>query len=153
MKKKLPEMLNVISIMTIGWSSMILISGVINSFILSGNISQFQEALGEAKESTEVESNPMLEWALGMADNVLDYAEILNLNTILVCILSITAALLMRKLMKLGFWIYILATLTEICVPFIILKDPLTAGLVISGSVFSILFVILYSVNYKELTK
>ncbi len=151
MKKKIPEMLNVLTIMTIGWSSMILISSIINSFVLSGKTDEIREVILKAKEEPEVTEKPIIDWVLGLADNVLENAEILNLNTILVCVLSISAALLMRKLMKLGFWIYVAAVIIEIGIPFLILEDPMTAGLVVSGSVFSILFIILYSVNYKQL--
>ena len=150
MKKKVPEMLNVLTIITIGWSFMMLISSFVNAFVFSGNIEKVQEQMSTIDIEGK-QGEPFLNVLFNVADTVLEHAEFLNYNSMLVYILSIFAALLMRKLMKLGFWIYVLATSIEISVPLIVLDNKLAAAAVIVGSIFSIVFIVLYGVNYKQL--
>ena len=151
MKKKVPEMLNVLTIMTIGWSFMMLISSIVNAFVLSGRVDTIQEEIGKVDIKGKP-GEPFLEVIFNTADIVLEHAEFLNYNSMIVYVLSIVAALLMRKLLKLGFWMYIMATAIEISVPVTVLENKLAAGVVILSSVFSVIFIILYGVNYKQLT-
>ena len=151
MKKKLPEMLNVLTIITIGWSFMMLVSSIINAFVFSGNIDIVREEIA----NTDIEGKkgePFLQVLFEVADTVLEHAELLNYNSMVVYLLSIIAALLMRKLLKLGFWLYICATALEISIPLLLLDNKLAAAAVIVGSIFSLVFIILYGVNYKHLT-
>lgn len=151
MKKKIPEMLNVLTIITIGWSFMMLVSSIVNIFVLSGNVETIQNEISKVDIEGK-KGEPFLQALFNVADNVLEHAEFLNLNNLLVFILSITAALLMRRLLKVGFWIYVIATAIEISVPLLVLNNKLAALAVIGGSIFSIIFIVLYGVNYKQLT-
>ncbi len=151
MKKKVPEMLNVLTIITIGWSFMMLMSSVVNAVVFSGNIEKVQEQMNNIDTEGQ-QGESFLKALFNVADTVLEHAEFLNYNSILVYILSIVAALFMRKLMKLGFWLYVLATVIEISVPLIVLDNKLAAGAVILGSIFSVVFIVLYGVNYSQLT-
>lgn len=144
-------MLNILTIITIGWSFMMLISSIVNAFVFSGKLVEIQEKLAETREAPQVIDQPFINTILDVADTVLAHAEFLNLNSILVYLLSILGAFLMRKFMKLGFWMYVLATAIEISVPIIVLQNSLAAGAFMIGGFFSLVFVVLYAVNYKEL--
>lgn len=150
MKKKIPEMLNVLTIITIGWSFMMLVSSIVNALVFSGNIDTVRGEIANSDIEGQ-KGEPFLRILIDAADTVLEHAELLNYNSIIVYLLSISAALFMRKLLKTGFWIYVLATALEISVPLIVLDNKLAAAAVIFGSVFSIVFIILYGVNYKHL--
>lgn len=150
-KEKLPEMLNVITIMTLGYSSMIFISSTINLFIGKQFIEEIQTTLADNSQEIEKIENPFLLQLFNTGMDALDNFPILNLITLSVAVISITAAFLMRKLKKNGFFIYVLATFIEIGGPIYILGAGISAGIVIAGSVFSILFIILYGVNLKHL--
>ena len=57
----------------------------------------------------------------------------------------------MRKLKKTGYYIYIVACLIGIIGPLAIIGSGIMGGFILLGSVFSILFIILYGVNLKHL--
>ena len=63
MKKKVPEMLNVLTIITIGWSFMMLVSSVVNAFVFSGKLETIQEEISKVDIEGK-EGEPFLRFLL-----------------------------------------------------------------------------------------
>ncbi|MGB1039328.1 MAG: hypothetical protein ACPGVD_00480 [Flavobacteriales bacterium] len=150
-KEKLPEMLNVLTIMTIGYSSLMVISGIINLFILPNVLNDINSQINDNQVNISEIDNPILQSLLRFGLDAIEFLPLLNLLQIVVAIICITSAILMRKLRKLGFYLYFIGVLLEILVPIFLMGTGLSAGFILIGSFFSILFIILYGVNLKHL--
>jgi hypothetical protein len=72
--------------------------------------------------------------------------------SILAAILTLIGAIMMWKLRKIGFWIYVLGTVIGIVAPLIIYSGNLLGAISAIGiGFFGILFVVLYAINKKQL--
>ena len=70
------------------------------------------------------------------------------------CIFTLTGALLMWQLRKLGFYSYIAGTALAIILPLIMLGNAFIGGMAAAGSTFiGVIFIVLYAVNLKQMTK
>mgnify|MGYP007014137005 CR=1 FL=1 len=93
----------------------------------------------------------MLDGIMESAKLAVENAPLLNSVSLLVAVLCITGAILMRNLKRNGYFVYVTACLIEIIVPIVIIGGGIVSGFLLAGSVFSILFIILYGVNVKHL--
>ena len=149
--KKLPEMLNVITIITIGYSSMLFISGIVNLFVLPSMLEKFNDEVNIHEIDFSEIGNPFIEQIAKAGIGVIEYLPALTLINILVAAICVLGAILMRKLNKKGYFLYVLGVAIEIIIPIIIIGSKIIGSLIVLGSIFSIVFVILYSVNLKHM--
>lgn len=156
---KRPTLLTVLCILSfigIGWS---LYNGVYS--LLTDNtadMEQVDKAMEEAHEDmAEVggESGELmsgfLSGAADMASKAMQFRVELALTSIIASLLALFGVIMMWKLRKQGFYLYLLAQIIAIVVPLIYLG---TSWMVIAtfigfGGFISLVFIILYAVNLK----
>ena len=72
--------------------------------------------------------------------------------SILAAMLTLIGAIMMWKLRKVGFWIYVLGTAISVIAPLIIYSGNLIGAISSIGlGFFGVLFVVLYAINKKQL--
>jgi len=122
-----------------------IVSPIFNFF----NPSIFQEALSNVKEPIARE---FVGKAFEIAQHAMDHAfEIACTNSILYAC-SLLGAILMFKLKKSGFYLYIFAQIAILFVPALFIGFNIITNMgILMGSFMTIVFIILYSINYKHL--
>jgi hypothetical protein len=72
--------------------------------------------------------------------------------SILAALLTLIGAIMMWKLRKVGFWIYVLGTAISVIAPLVIYSGNLIGAISSIGlGFFGVLFVVLYAINKKQL--
>ncbi|PWT99534.1 MAG: hypothetical protein C5B52_10435 [Bacteroidetes bacterium] len=154
-----PVLLTILCILTFLGSSWGIIGGFTN-YITADTASQIaQKAIDDARERADVSSNSEGARITDKVTNALEETlkpENIRVNAIfkvISCILNIIGAFLMIKLMRAGFWVYVLGTLVGVVGVFTAYGVHSIVGLFLSsGATFvGILFVVLYSLNLKVL--
>jgi len=120
---------------------------------------------GLEKQLDIINSGASKETGLSFIDNMMNDAisileitmmnfNLINLMNLLVVAIGALAAFLMYKLKKTGFYLYLVYCAMELTVVYYFFGDlsSIVLSMVLSGF-FSILFVIMYSVNLKRLTE
>jgi hypothetical protein len=88
----------------------------------------------------------------GLTDLTLENIKNNSYASILSSILTVLGAILMWKLRKIGFWIYVLGTVIGVVAPVIIFPGNIIAVILSIGlAFFGALFVVLYAINKKQL--
>jgi len=151
-KKQISGMLNTLTILTFIWSGITLLLNVVSLVTLPQMREKVKKGLSEAQSSGK-NGEEMLETIKEGVNVMLDNGEVLYTTAILVSILCIIGALLMRKLKKSGFLIYVFGCVLSVIVPLYYVGIGLFGAGVILGSLISVLFIIMYSVNLKEMNK
>jgi len=141
-RKKIPSMLNTLTILTFIGSGFSLLGSIISLVSLP----QMREKVKEGMKN-------MLEVITEGVNIMLDNGEALYTVAITTAILCIFGAILMRKLKKSGFFIYTSACILNVVFPLTLVGFGLFGLGILIGGLVSILFIILYSVNLKEMTK
>lgn len=115
-------------------------------------VNEVVEEMNEAQmsdKSTEAAANMMKSLVGGMN------AEAIKNNayaSILAAVLTLMGAILMWKLRKVGFWVYVLGTIISIVAPLIIYSGNLIGAFTAIGfGFFGLLFIVLYAINKKQL--
>ena len=80
---------------------------------------------------------------------MLDNIYIIQGSALAVALACIAGALLMRKLKKNGFYLYLIASIASVAIPISIIGFGLMGGIILASSVFTLAFVIMYAVNLK----
>ncbi len=150
--KQLPQMINVLTILTFVGSGLSLLS----SLWSFATLSQTRKTLEMSREmqeemNSEIDNpfvNNMMEGTLKMLEN----GPTLYTVGAIVAILSILGALQMRKLKKNGFYLYSVANIAGVAVPLAIVGFGFMGSMILLGSIFTILFIILYAVNLKHMS-
>lgn len=123
-----------------------------------------QKGLAEARERMEKahaemddEALPVVEDLMGsalvMAENAAAHARELGHGELLMAALSLFGVWNMWNLRKLGFWIYLAASVGALALPAVILGGggPMASiGLLFTGLI-SLVFIVLYALNLKEM--
>ncbi len=159
-KRIRPTFLTVLCILTFIGSGWGIVSGFTSyaSANLAAGISQ--TAMEDAQR--ELENSEVSNSGTALANQMLSgMSEVLNpenirknaLFSIVSAVFTLIGAVLMFRLSKTGFWLYVLGTLIGIAAPFIV-YGPSNFLTVISSSAIAfvgILFVVLYGLNLKHL--
>lgn len=148
--KQLPTMLNVLTILTYVACAFSFFGSIYSYFTICKSVETLgsldTEALGGGLLSKMVSGS--VDLAMKQCDNKM-IILIITLVSLLLCFLG---ALQMRKLRKTGFNVY---TVGELLLPvatiFILGSNSIMGAAVVSGLLIPIIFVILYSTQYKYL--
>jgi hypothetical protein len=154
-RKKIPSMLNTLTILTFIGSGFSLLGSIISLVSLPQMREKVKEGMKNAKMPGEqpADEADMLEVITEGVNIMLDNGEALYTVAITTAILCIFGAILMRKLKKSGFFIYTSACILNVVFPLTLVGFGLFGLGILIGGLVSILFIILYSVNLKEMTK
>jgi hypothetical protein len=142
--KKLPDMLNVLTILTFIGCTLGLIGAVYNYFTICTSLEKMAK-LGE--------DNPMASMMESMADAIQKQCE-MKLPVLIISLVSVAlcfiGAMQMRKLKRTGFFIYLVG---EIAVPLATLLMIGGGGGIMTtlGFIFPVVFIILYATQLKHL--
>lgn len=101
----------------------------------------------EGMEDTDMSEFP------GMAEAMiqLPYINITTTVTIISCLMCLAGALLMWKLKKTGFYIYVIGEIAPLIISVILMGTSILAGWAIMGIIIPVVFIILYAMNLKHL--
>ena len=147
---ELPQMLNVLTILTFIGSGLSLLSGLWGFFTMDSQKEAFELSRAQL-ESAGGSGNELMDGLMEGAAIAIENAPTLNTISVIVALLCLVGAFQMRKLKKTGYYIYLVACLIGIIGPLAIIDGGIMGGFILLGSVFSILFIILYGVNLKHL--
>ncbi|MBX3241243.1 MAG: hypothetical protein KIT80_17170 [Chitinophagaceae bacterium] len=159
-KRTRPTFLTVLCILTFIGSGWGIISGFTSyaSANLAAGISQ--TAIEDAQR--ELENEEISNAGTKVANEIFaGMSSVLNpenirknaMFSIVSCVLTLLGAVLMFRLSKTGFWLYILGTLVGIAAPFIVYGGTNILTIISSSAIafIGILFVVLYGLNFKHL--
>ncbi|MFT3885973.1 MAG: hypothetical protein QM724_11245 [Flavobacteriales bacterium] len=151
-----PTLLTVICILSLLFAAYSLITGIIGS--LHGTSDEdhvlVEQKMAEAQD--QLAGNPgmeeMMESMRVGTMNSLDNARSINLGGAISAVLSLIGVWMMWNLRKVGFWIYLLATLLGLAVPLHYIGTNVVGfGYVGFFGFISLIFIILYAVNLKHM--
>jgi len=112
---------------------------------------EMEEAMDQMGDGPAMVVN-MLESALEMAELTAVNAQNLGYVAIATSLLSLLGVWLMWNLRRMGFHIYVVASLLGLLLPFAFLGFSMVALIGLGfGALFTILFIILYAVNLKHM--
>ena len=148
--QELSEMLNILTILTFIGSGFSILMNVYSYMTMAESKLKIEESIAKL-DSVEDTKIPFVNGFMDSALKAIENGPILYPIAILVGVLCIIGALQMRKQKRIGFYIYLGACIIGAIVPIIILGGGFIGGMVLVGSVISILFIILYGVNIKQL--
>jgi hypothetical protein len=148
--KKIPSMLNVLTILTFIGNGLGFISAFYSFFSAASNYDKVVQAQDKMDQMPDFVKNMMGPDPVGNARRMLDNRLPIMLLTLVGCLLCIYGAWQMRKLKKPGFTIYIVGDV----VPFISLclfigASTLTGFTGLFSIVITLVFVILYATQLK----
>ena len=141
--KEMPPMINVLSILTFVYSGLIILSSTWYLMTIEKRAQEFYDSMEKLENIS-----PFLNKFQEIGQLTIENPIFLNSLEIFVALFCTVGAILMRRVLKTGFYIYTLSTLTYIAGNIYIYG----LGIGIIYCVFiSILFLILYGVNFKHL--
>lgn len=148
--KKMPSLLNVLTILTIIWNSLNILLAIYGYFAAPGNYDRLVQAQDKMDQAPAFLKNMMGPDPVGMARRSLDNRVPILLLGLVGCLLCLYGAIQMRKLKKTGFSIYIIGDI----VPFLSLYLFIGMGAIggftaIIGVGLTLLFLILYATQLK----
>ncbi len=144
----LPAFLNVLTILTFIGSGLALLSVIYSFLTLDQQLENTRDAMRLLNDMPQNGfGRSMLESSLA----ILEHAPLLNTISIIVTICCIVGAILMRKLKKNGYYLYLIASILGIIVPLIFVGFGIIGFAIIIGNIFTLAFIIMYSVNLKHL--
>ncbi|MEN8929433.1 MAG: hypothetical protein ABF242_07325 [Flavobacteriales bacterium] len=144
-----PQMVNVLTILTFIWSGMILLFSVYNLLTKTEQIVKLQDSIEEIEKIGT--SNIFLDKAIQGIELSIEHFSLLYSVNIFVAIVCISAAIIMRKMQKSGYFLYLLGCIAEIAIPAIAIGGAVIGGMLLVNLFFSLVFVILYGVNLKHM--
>lgn len=151
--KKLPGMLNVLTILTYIGCALAYISLIVNYFTWSNYEKQYaeMEEMKDRMTDNDLASN-MMQGSLEMMQKSYENRYILLVSGLLFTTMCLIGAMQMRKLKKSGFLIYTIGELAPVVITGALIGFSLVGGLtVVVTSIFALLFVILYATQRKYL--
>ena len=150
-KKKLPEMLNVLTILTIVGSAVALIGSIYNYFTVCKSVEDLTTKLEDLDLGNGTMAK-MMQSSLEIANKNCENKLTILLITIVGSLLCLFGALIMRKLKKQGFLIYTAGELITPLASIVILGLGSMMGmLMLTGLIVPIVFIILYGLQRKHL--
>jgi hypothetical protein len=151
--RKLPEMLNVLSILTfIGSGLVILIDGW---YFLSAKKIYDLGMAGQEKidQAPAIIRNMQGSDPAGVLQRTFDNRVPIVILNIVACVLCIVGAVQMRKLKKTGYYIYLIGEILPLLILLLFVGTAALSGAfqIIGNTLFMILFLILYGTQIKYL--
>jgi len=159
-KRSRPTFLTVLCILTFIGSGWGIISGFTSYASANLTAGLTQAAMEDAQK--ELENEELTGSGAAIANQMLagvsDVLKPENIRknaifSIVSCVLTLAGGVLMFRLSKTGFWLYVLGTLIGIVAPFIVYGAANFVTILSSSAIafFGILFVVLYGLNLKHL--
>lgn len=153
-----PTLLTVICILSFIAGAFGLWSGYRNAFT-SAPQEAIEEARGKMEEAQAQMADAnmpmmqeMLDSAIIMAEKAAEHAQEMGYGEILFALISLFGVWNMWNLKKMGFWIYLAATIGGLAMPMIFLGGGLMTIIGLGlGGLISVVFIILYAVNLKHM--
>jgi hypothetical protein len=150
--KKLPSMLNVLTILTFIANGLGFISAFYSYFSAASNYDKVVQAQDKMDQMPDFVKNMMGPDPVGNARKMLDNRLPIMLLTLVGCLLCFYGAWQMRKLKKTGFTIYIIGDVVPFIGLYIFVGASMMTGFSgIFGLLLTIVFVILYATQLKYL--
>jgi len=151
--KQRPGLLTALCILTFIGSGLGLVNKLIamimSPFMQMFDMTDYNYALDEIDEPF---ARKIVEMAFGMAEKAIDHMFAISLTEFLLYAASLTGAILMFRMKKMGFYIYATAqVLMLFTAPIFIGFNPLINIGILFSSVFTILFIALYAINLKKM--
>jgi hypothetical protein len=148
--KKLPSMLNVLTILTFIANGLGFFSAFYSYFSAASNYDKVVQAQDKIDQLPDFAKKMMGPDPVGNARRMLDNRLPIMLLTLVGCLLCFYGALQMRQLKKTGFTIYILGDVVPLISLFIFIgASTLTGFTGIFGLIIIIVFIILYATQLK----
>lgn len=141
-ENKLPAFLKVICILTFIGSGLAIFSNVFALFALK-TTHAFNVAIMEAA----AKSGEMLD-----PETMFFNSKVTIISGIISSIGCLVGAILMWKLKKVGYYVYLISQICSIVFPFVFPIIPGTSLMTILSLIFPIGFIVMYSVNLKHLS-
>lgn len=151
--KQRPTLLTVLCILTFIGSGLNVLSNLMG-MIMSPLKSFFDPAMFEMalQEVDDMYARKFVEQAFEMAQKALDHVLEISLANFVLYAASLTGAILMFQLKKIGFYIYATAQILLLFVTPVFLGFNLFVNMgILFGGVFALLFIGLYAINLKKL--
>ena len=152
-----PTFLTVLCILTFigsGWGAYKGLSGYFTADTAAQIVSQAQDKIND-----QIGDKPQPAFLKNMMGGMFSSMSADNIRkssliSLLSCILTLSGAILMWQLRKTGFYLYVAGILVSVVAPMIIFGGGLI-GMMAGGAsaFFGIIFIILYGVNLKHLTR
>jgi hypothetical protein len=148
--KKLPSMLNVLTILTFIGNGLGFFSAFYSYFSAASNYDKVVQAQDKMDQMPDFVKNMMGPDPVGNARRMLDNRLPILLLTLVGCLLCFYGAWQMRKLKKTGFTIYIVGDIVPFISLFLFIGAATLAGFTgIFGLLIVVVFVILYATQLK----
>jgi len=152
-KKKMPDMLNVLTILTFVWSGYLIIQEFISYFTICSKAAQMATN-PDANVQKAIDKGGIIGSFVKEGLDISQRACEVKLANMLVGLvlvaLCIAGAIMMRKLKKTGFFLYLIG---EIGSPLAFIAMFGTGIIATTNFIFPVLFIILYATQIKHLTK
>jgi hypothetical protein len=150
--KKLPSLLNVLTILTFIGNGLGFLSAFYSFFTAPSNYDKIVQAQDKMDQLPDVVKNMMGPDPVGNARRMLDNRLPILLLTLVGSVLCFYGAWQMRKLKKTGFTIYIIGDIVPFISLFIFIGASTMTGFAgIFGLLITVVFVILYATQLKYL--
>ncbi len=145
-KKKLPGFLKVLCIFSFVGIGIYIVTYVLGYMTLS--------ALSSVSESISSGFNdPSVDSAVSSMDPLVKNGALYYILSLVACVLCLVGVIMMWKLKKTGFFIYLVGEVAPIILPFILLGGFGALGFFsMILSFIPIAFIIMYGLNYKHLS-
>ncbi|MFT3945747.1 MAG: hypothetical protein QM763_02140 [Agriterribacter sp.] len=154
-----PTFLTVLCILTFLGSGLSIINGLFGYLTADTTASLYQANIEDTKDEIENSGKPPgSALAKKIADGASEIIKSENLKKnalfgVISSIFTLVGAILMFRLKKTGFWIYVLGTVISIAAPIAIygVGNIVSLGIVFIAALTGIVFVVLYAMNLKYL--
>lgn len=147
-KRKLPDMLNVLTILSFIGCGFQLLSAIFNYMNICSSVRKIEE-LSELSESGPFGS--IIGSSIKIAELQCEKKEIILIVSILFGALSLIGAIMMRKLKKAGFYSYVVGNLGLPIATVVLLSTAMGTFSYVTGFFFPVLFVVLYATQLKHM--
>ncbi|KAA5533250.1 hypothetical protein F0919_11935 [Taibaiella lutea] len=147
-KKKMPDMLNVLTILTFIGSGVGLITYIYNYVTVCGSITKMTDAMSKFGEDSTM--GKMMKDSIEIAYKSCDLKMPLLIMNLACVILCVVGAILMRKLSKSGFYVYLIGELVG-PVGVMIMVGMSFGIMAIVGILIPVVFLILYGTQLKHM--
>jgi hypothetical protein len=142
--KKMPGFLKVLCILSFVGIGLVFISSIYNIFTFQTNIDNLRSLNGLFGSSD-----------LGSAiDSLIKYGQVIYIINAICVIICLIGVLMMWKLKKTGFYIYLVGEIAPAIFSFALMGGfgALGTMMMITGLIFPIAFIIMYALNLKQMS-
>lgn len=156
--KERPTLLTILCILSFIFGAFGLYSGISTAFTDQPKQDLEEAKVEMEKQMAEVQgpgaemAQKMMDQALAMAEKQVENATPLGISGLLLSAISLLGVWMMWNLRKMGFWLYVLASVASLIMPIVFLGGGLMTFLSVGFmGVIAIIFIVLYAVNLKHM--